>query len=335
MQTLNASFLVAVVQAAPVFMDRDATIDKACELILEAGRQGARLVAFPESFVPGYPEWVWAVAAGEERILNELYAEFLANAVTIPSDPLDKLCRIARRAKTYVVLGVTERNVEASGTSLYNTLVYIDAQGQILGKHRKLVPTGGERLVWTQGDGSTLDVYNTSFGKIGGLICWENYMPLARYALYAWGVQIYIAATWDRGEPWLSTLRHIAKEGRMFVLSPCIALRREDIPDRYSFKHKVYNTVDGWINVGESAIVNPDGEFIAGPVRMKEEILYAEIDPQQLRGPKWMLDVAGQYARPDVFQLSVNRQPHQIISQDEGTRNLEWLDGVRGSARGI
>jgi nitrilase len=309
----NTTFKVAAVQATPVFLDREATIDKACELIAIAGREGARLIVFPEAFIPSYPEWVWGIPPGEQGLLNELYAELLSNSVTIPSDATDRLCEAARLANAYVVMGMSERNVEASGASLYNTLLYIDAQGEILGKHRKLVPTGGERLVWAQGDGSTLQVYDTPLGKLGGLICWENYMPLARYAMYAWGTQIYVAATWDRGQPWLSTLRHIAKEGRVYVIGCCIAMRKDDIPDRYSMKQKYYAEMDEWINIGDSAIVNPEGEFIAGPVRKQEEILYAEIDPRMMQGPKWMLDVAGHYARPDVFQLTVHTDVRQMI----------------------
>jgi nitrilase len=309
----NATFKVAAVQASPVFLDRAATIDKACDLIATAAREGARLVVFPEAFIPAYPDWVWAIPSGEEGVLNELYAELLANSVTIPSDATDRLCRAARLANTYVVMGMSERNAEASGASLYNTLLYIDAQGQILGKHRKLVPTGGERLVWAQGDGGTLQVYDTPLGKLGGLICWENYMPLARYTMYAWGTQIYVAATWDRGQPWLSTLRHIAKEGRVYVIGCCIAMRKDDIPDRYAMKEKFYAEADEWINIGDSAIVNPEGLFIAGPVRKQEEILYAEIDPRMVQGPKWMLDVAGHYARPDVFQLTVHTDARPMI----------------------
>jgi nitrilase len=312
----NAPFKVAAIQATPVFLNRDATIDKACELIITAGREGARLIAFPESFVPTYPDWVWAVPSGDEEVLNEVYAEFLNNSIAIPSDATDKLCRAAKIANAYVAIGVSERNVEASGGSLYNTMLYIDAQGQILGKHRKLVPTGGERLVWAQGDGSTLQAYDTPLGKIGGLICWENYMPLARYAMYAWGTQIYIAATWDRGQPWLSTLRHIAKEGRVYVLGCCIAMRKDDIPDSFSFKQKYYANEEEWINIGDSAIVNPEGVFIAGPVRMKEEILYAELDPRQMGGPRWMLDVAGHYGRPDVFELTVHTEAHKMIKME-------------------
>ncbi|HEU4760182.1 MAG TPA: carbon-nitrogen hydrolase family protein, partial [Dehalococcoidia bacterium] len=270
-------FTVAAVQAAPVFLDREATLDKACRLIAEAAAAGARLIVFPESFVPAYPDWVWAVPPGDQATLNELYAELLDNAVEVPSPATDRLCRAAKDAGAYVVMGVTERNTEASGGSLYNTLLYIDPRGRVLGKHRKLVPTGAERLVWAQGDGSTLAVYDTPLGKLGGLICWENYMPLARYAMYAWGTQIYVAATWDRGEPWLSTLRHIAKEGRVYVIGCCIAQRLDGIPDRFEFKHRYYPPDREWINVGDSAIVDPDGEFIAGPVRLKEEVLYAEL----------------------------------------------------------
>jgi nitrilase len=321
MADTNSSFTVAAVQAAPVFLDRAATVQKACELIAEAGRNGARLVAFPESYIPTYPDWVWAIPAGEDAIHSQLYAELIDQSVTIPSPATDQLCRAAKLAGTYAVIGLSERNAEASNASMYNTLLYIDAQGQILGKHRKLVPTGGERLVWAQGDGSTLNVYDTPFGKIAGLICWENYMPLARYALYAWGAQIYIAATWDRGEPWLSTLRHIAKEGRVYVLGCGMALRRDDIPDRYAFKQRFYADAGEWINEGDSAIVDPDGAFLAGPSSQKEEILYAEVDPQRMRGPKWMLDVAGHYARPDVFQLAVHTAARPMISASESGAN--------------
>jgi nitrilase len=314
-------FRVAAVQAAPVFLDREATVDKACTLIAQAGENGARLVAFPEAFIPAYPDWVWAVPAGESGMLADLYAELLANSVDIPGPTAERLCEAAAQAGLYVVMGLSERNVEASGASLYNSVLYIDDQGNIMGKHRKLVPTGGERLVWAQGDGSTLGVYDTLLGKLGGLICWENYMPLTRYAMYAWGVQLYVAATWDRGEPWLSTLRHIAKEGGVYVISPCIAMRKDDIPDRYAFKEKFYGGVGEWINVGDSAIIDPDGETIAGPVRMREEILYAEVDPRRMSGPRWMLDVAGHYARPDVFSFAVNTGSRPVV-QTTGSQSL-------------
>lgn len=312
-------FKVAAVQATPVFLNREATVEKACDLIAQAGQEGARLIVFPEAFIPAYPDWVWAVPSGDEGMLNELYADLLANAVSIPGEATEQLCRAARLANAYVAMGISERNVEASGASLYNTMLYIDAQGHIMGSHRKLVPTGGERLVWAQGDGSTLQVFDTPLGKIGGLICWENYMPLARYTMYAWGTQLYVAATWDRGQPWLSTIRHIAKEGRVYVIACCIAMRKDDIPDTYAaLKQKYYAGEDEWINIGDSAIVDPEGRFIAGPARKQEEILYAEIDPRMVQGPKWMLDVAGHYARPDVFQLTVNTDRHEMIRRESG-----------------
>lgn len=314
------TFRIAAVQAAPVFMDREATVAKACELIAEAGRSGARLVVFPEAFIPTYPDWVWRIPPGEHRTLADLYAELLEQSVTIPGPATEQLCRAARQAGVYAVMGVNERNAEASDSSMYNTLLYMDPEGNLLGKHRKLVPTAPERMVWAQGNGSTLEVYDTSLGKLGGLICWENYMPLARYALYAWGVQIYLAPTWDRGDPWLSTLRHIAKEGRVYVVGCSIALRKEDIPDRSEFKAKYYAQAGEWINEGDSAIVSPDGKFIAGPLAAEEGILYAELDPRRLRGSKWNLDVAGHYARPDVFRLTVSRDDHPMVA-DAPTRH--------------
>jgi nitrilase len=182
-------------------------------------------------------------------------------------------------------------------------------------------------MVWAQGDGSTLDVYDTPLGKLSGLICWENYMPLARYSLYAWGAQIYLAPTWDSGEPWLSTLRHIAKEGRVYVVGCTIALRKDDIPDRFEFKAEYYAGVGEWINRGDSAIVSPDGKIIAGPLNSEEGILYAEVDPRQMRGPKWNLDVAGHYARPDVFQLTVNRDERPLVVATEPLEQIPYLEG--------
>lgn len=312
----DAPFLVAAVQAAPVFLDRAATVDKACSLIAEAGARGARLIAFPEGFIPAYPFWVWFIPAGNTHALRELYSELLDQAVTVPSDATDRLCAAAREAGINVAVGINERNAEASGSTLYNSLLYIGADGRILGCHRKLVPTAGERLVHGQGDGSSLAAYDTDIGRVGGLICWENYMPLARYAMYAWGVQIYVAPTWDRGEPWISTLRHIAKEGRVYVLGCCSAMRRSDVPDRYTFKEKFLSDAE-WINPGDSTIIDPDGKFLVEPVKHREEILYAEVDPKQLRGPRWQLDVAGHYGRPDVFELTVRREPRPMMKVEE------------------
>jgi nitrilase len=304
-------FLIAAVQATPVFLNRAASVEKACALIAETGRAGAKLAVFPEGFIPTYPLWAWFIPPYKTQELRELYTELLENAIAAPSDEIDQLCRAASAAGVNVVMGVNERDVEASGTTLYNTLLFISAEGRFLGKHRKLVPTVAERIVHAQGDGSTLGVYDLPIGKLAGLICWENYMPLARYALYAWGAQLYVAPTWDRGEPWISTLRHIAKEGRVYVVGCCTPLRRQDIPDRYAFK--AYLPESEWLNPGESTIIDPDGKFLVEPVRNKEEILYAEVDPRKLKGPRFQLDVAGHYGRPDLFELTVHRTPRPMI----------------------
>jgi nitrilase len=270
-------------------------------------------VVFPEAFIPTYPDWVWRIPPSRHRMLADAYAELLEQSVEIPGPVTEDLSRAARQAGVYVAMGLNERNAQASNASLYNTLLYVGPEGELLGKHRKLVPTAPERMVWAQGDGSTLEVYDTPLGRLGGLICWENYMPLARYSLYAWGVQIYLAPTWDNGEPWLSTLRHIAKEGRVYVVGCSIAMRKQDIPDRLEFKAEYYSGVGEWINKGDSAIVGPDGKFLAGPLNAEEGILYAELDPRQMRGSKWNLDVAGHYARPDVFRLTVSREDRPMI----------------------
>lgn len=308
--------MVAAVQASPVFLEKRKTVDKACELIATAGRRGAKLMVFPEAFIPGYPDWVWVVPGNKKSIYNELYHQLLENAVVVPDNATRKLCQAAKQSKSFVVMGINERNSEASNASLYNTVLYIDPSGNIIGKHRKLIPTAHERLMWAPGDGSTLSAYDTSIGKIGGLICWENYMPLARHAMYARGVQIYVAPTWDSSENWLISLRHIAKEGGMFVIGVCSAIKMDEIPDGYEFKN-FYPEGKEWVNVGNSCIINPKSEFIAGPSSKKEEILCAEIDFQQISAAKWMFDVAGHYARPDVFQYTLNQKPNKMLESDE------------------
>jgi nitrilase len=309
------SFRVAAVQACPIYLDLDRTIDKACRLIAEAAGSEADLIVFPEAFVPGYPLWVWFIPPGRTADLRDAYSLLHANSITIPGPSTAQLCDAARRAGVAVAIGVNERNSEASGASLFNTLLYIGPDGRVLGKHRKLVPTGGERLVWASGDGSDLAVFTLPFGRVSGLICWENYMPLARYALAAWGAQIHLAPTWDRGEPWLSTLRHVAKEGRAVTIGCCQAVHKDAIPDSLAFKSKYLAEVAGWINPGGSVIVDPDGKILAGPVTEAESILYADIRDDQLVGPSWQLDIAGHYARPDIFELIVHRRSKPMIRE--------------------
>lgn len=312
-------------QAAPVFLDLEATLEKARALIAEAADEGADLIVFPEAFIPAYPLWVWFVPAGNTDPLRSLYSELHGNSIDIPGPVTESLGEAAARAKAVVAIGVNERNSEASRGSLFNTLLFLGPDGSILGKHRKLVPTAGERLVWSRGDGSDMEVLDLGFARVAGLICWENYMPLARQTLYARGEQVHLAPTWDRGEPWLSTMRHIAKEGRCVVVGCCQALRKEDIPDRFELKSTYLSGVGEWINPGDSVIVDPDGHPIAGPVRERETILYAEIERDRLVGPRWQLDVAGHYSRPDVFELRYHRRttpemtlPREPTAEDEG-----------------
>ncbi|HUF53326.1 MAG TPA: carbon-nitrogen hydrolase family protein [Dehalococcoidia bacterium] len=307
-------FIAAAAQLAPVFLDRKKTVEKACTAIAEAAKHGARLIVFPEAFIPTYPDWVWVVPANMSGLHSALYAELVDQSVAIPGPEIEKLCKAAKAGKCNIVVGVNERNASASGTSIYNTLVYISDQGELLGIHRKLVPTAAERLVWTPGDGSTLGVFDTSVGKLGGLICWENYMPLARYAMYAQGAQIFVAATWDSADSWIASMRHIAKEGRLYVIGCCIAMRRNQIPESYEFK-SLYPPSGDWVNVGNSLIAGPDGEIIAGPVVQKEEIIYAEIDPARQLGSRYWLDSAGHYARPDVFHFAVNRRANLMMTE--------------------
>jgi len=306
-------FKIAAVQASPIFLDLEATIEKACGLIAQAGKQGAGLVVFPEAFVSGYPVWVWHIPAGQTNALREVYTGLHASAVSIPGPATQRLGQAAAAAGVTVAIGVNEKNSESSNSTLYNTILYLGPDGRILGKHRKLIPTSGERLVWAQGDGSDLEVYQLPFGNLGGLICWENYMPLARYALAAWGQQIHVAPTWDHGEPWISTMRHIGKEMRCFVVGCCQALHKDDIPDHMSFKKEYLGDVEGWLNPGRSLIVDPDGKIIAGPAEEEETIIYAEVPSEQLVGPRCQLDIAGHYGRPDVFELRFHRRAKPFI----------------------
>jgi nitrilase len=317
MSTNADKFVVAAIQDAPVFLDRDATIEKACDLIAGAARSGARLVVFPESYVSGYPDWVWVVPNSRKAVIDQMYGELIRSAVSVPDKATGKLCRAAKQAGVYVAIGVSERNAEASNASLYNSILYIDDAGAIMGKHRKLVPTGGERLMWGQGDGSTLPVFDTSVGRLGGLICWENFMPLARYGQYARGVQLHVAPTWDSSEAWLLAMRNAAREGGMYVISCCQALRMSDIPDRYEWK-SLYPEGREWVNRGNSCVIDPGGGIVAGPLAESQDIVLAEVDLGMIPGAKWIFDAAGHYARPDVFRYAINVGENQMVELTDG-----------------
>lgn len=295
---------VAAAQLSPIFLNKEKTIEKACKTILEAGKNGAKLIVFPEAFISGYPDWVWLIPNSKGAELNELYLKLVQNAVSVPDDSTRQLCTAAKESGINVIIGMHEINTETSGASLFNSLLFIDDQGLIVGKHRKLIPTGGERLIWSQGDGSTLRSYDTSVGKIAGLICWENFMPLARNAIYESGAQILATPTWDKSPNWIQSMRHIAREGGLFIISACMALKMEDIPDEYEFK-KLYPEGREWINVGNSSIIAPNGEILAGPLEAEEGVLYAELDLDQVINAKRMFDAVGHYSRPDVFTFNL------------------------------
>ncbi len=331
---MSGPFKVAAVQAASVFLDLEATVSKACALIEEAAGEGASLIVFPEAFIPAYPLWAWFIPPGKTHPLRELYYALHSNSVAIPGPEISRLAEAAADHGVTVTMGVNERNAEGSDSTLYNTLVYLGPNGEILGKHRKLIPTAAERLVWGQAPSNDLEVFELPFGRLTGLLCWENYMPLVRYSLTAGGSQIHVAPTWDRGEPWISSMRHIAKEGRCFVVSACQAFHIDDVPDDLGFKSDYLGDVEGWLNPGLSLIVNPDGKIVAGPLEEEEGILYADVDPHELVGPRWQLDVAGHYSRPDLFELRVHRGPrpgaievNERVGDDrgrgEGERELE------------
>lgn len=304
---MNKIIKVAAAQLSPVFLDKDKTVKKACEAIMEAGEKGASLIVFPEAFISGYPDWVWLIPNSKGADLNELYLKLVENAVSVPDNSTDKICKAAKTAGINVVMGMNERNSETSSSSLFNSLLFINEQGLILGKHRKLIPTGGERLIWSQGKGNTIKSYDTSAGRLAGLICWENFMPLARNAIYELGTQILAAPTWDKSQNWLQSAQHIAREGGLFVISTCSAIRMDDIPDTYEFK-KLYPDAREWINVGNSAIIAPNGQLLAGPLEAEEGILYADIDLQQIIKAKRMFDVVGHYSRPDVFSFGLKNE---------------------------
>ncbi len=314
MSRSTTSFRVGVAQAASILFDRDRSTDKAAALIREAGSRGVRLVLLPEAFIPGYPRGLsFGMTVGSRtkqgRAIWQLYWE---NAVDIPGPVTEVLGVAARQAAIFAAVGVIERDLEQSPGTLYCTLLYFGPDGRLLGKHRKLKPTGSERLIWGEGDGSTLTVLPTELGQIGGLICWENYMPLARMALYAKGVEIYLAPTADARDTWQATLRHIACEGRCFVLGANQFVTK----DMYPAELPGGEDLAGQPLVmcrGGSAIVGPLGDVLAGPVYDREDLLIAEIDLAEIVQARLDFDVVGHYSRPDVFCLNIDERPRSAV----------------------
>ena len=305
---------VAVIQAAPVLFNREATVEKTCELIENAAEKGAKLILLPEAFIPAYPRGLtFGTVVGNRSLAGrQLWLRYWENAVEVPGPATEILAAAARKAKVYLAIGIIERDTQLSKGTLFCTLLYFGPDGQIIGKHRKLKPTAAERLIWGEGDGSTLTVIDTEFGKIGGLICWENYMPLARMVMYSKGVDLYLAPTADARDTWQATLRHIACEGRCFVLGCNQFVTKDMYPTNLEGLKELDEQPDVMCR-GGSVIISPLGDILSGPLYGQEGMLLAELDLKEIARSKFDFDVIGHYARPDIFRLVVNENPIQTV----------------------
>ena len=312
--TSSTSVRAAVVQAAAQPFDTPAAVGKVCSLTREAAEGGARLVLFPEAYVGGYP---WGLAfgtavGGRSDPGRRTWERYWRGAVDVPGPETQRMGEAAREAGTYLCVGVIERDATYSGGTLFCTLLYFGPDGALLGKHRKLKPTAAERLIWGEGDGSTLTAVETPWGTVGGLICWENYMPLARMAMYGKGVDIWLAPTADARSRWQGTLQHIALEGRCFVLGCNQYVTR----DMYPADLEIRSELDAWPETlcrGGSAVYDPAGDLVAGPLWDGEGILVADLDLTAIPRAKFDFDVTGHYARPDVFRLEVDERPKRPV----------------------
>jgi nitrilase len=305
---------VAAVQASYVLMDRDACIGRVAALTAAAAREGAQLVVFPEVFVPGTPIWIDTrpVWDGDE----DWYALLTENAVVVGGPATGQLASIAAAHQVWLVIGVDER--ERHGATIYNTVLYFSPRGELVARHRKLVPTGSERTVWGMGDGSTLPVVDTGLARIGGLTCWENYMPLARFHLYAQGVEVWVAPTLALGDGWIATMQHLARENRMFVIGANPVLHADQVPAGFPHRDRLipagYLEANGpWLEEGNTVIVAPSGTVLAGPVRQREDVLVAELSLREVAAARRYLDPVGHYNRPDIFQLQVDTSPRPPV----------------------
>ncbi len=307
---------VAAAQPRGFPFDSGAAVDRLCEMTAEAAAEGAELIVFPEAFVGGYP---WGLAfgtavGGRKPPGRRTFGRYYDAAITVPGPETERMGRAAAEAGVFLAVGVIEKGAARSPGTLFCTLVYFAPDGSVAGIHRKLKPTAAERLIWGEGDGSTMPVVDTPFGTVGGLICWENYMPLARMAMYGKGVDIYLAPTADSRDRWQATLRHIALEGRCFVIGCNQFVTR----DHYPPDIEILDELESWPEVlsrGGSSIYGPMGDVLAGPLLGEAGILYADLDPGDVARGKFDFDVVGHYARPDVFQLRVNDAAMDAVSR--------------------
>ena len=294
---MNDPVKVACVQAEPVILDRAATIDKLAQLAAEAADGGAKLALFPEAFIPVYPSSRWARHLTHwDGNAKEVFGRLAQQSLRIPGPDVNRIAEIAQEHSLWLAVGANELD----GGTIYNVLLLFSPAGELVLHHRKLVPTNHERLVWGPGDGNGLEAVETTLGKVGGLICWENLMPLARFALYESGVEIYLAPTADDSEEWHVSMQHIARESRAYLLSCCVFQRASSFPPEVQLAEGAE-----LVGRGGSAILAPDGSYLAGPLWDEEGILFAELDPARLYEERQRFDPAGHYHRPDVFEFGV------------------------------
>jgi nitrilase len=306
----STSVTVAVVQAGSIPFDTNACVDKAVRLIADAAATGAKLIVFPEAFITGYPKGLnYGLSVGtRDPIGREEFRLYLDAAIEVPGSETQRLGDAAAAAGSYVVIGAIEREL----ATCYCTALFFGPDGRLLGKHRKLMPTALERMIWGFGDGSTLTVVDSPYGRIGSVICWENYMPMLRMAMYAKNVALYCAPTADDRDTWLPSMQHVALEGRCFVMTACQFLRKNVFPD--TVRVSLGDSPDAILMRGGSAIISPLGKVLAGPAFEGETILTATLDLNEIGRGKFDFDVAGHYSRPDVFQLTVNEAPMRAVS---------------------
>jgi nitrilase len=312
-------YAVAVAQVAPAFLDLEGSLAIAERAIAEAASAGARLVVFPETWLPGYPMWADAGIAWEDGAQKRAFARLHRNAVEVPGPATDRIAKAAREHRVHLAVGMTERDARFSGGTLFNSLLFVSDEGEVLGVHRKLVPTHSERVIWGRGDGSTLHVFDTPLGRLGGLICWEHWMPLARFAMHAKGEQVH-AAVW----PDVPELHHLASrtyafEGRCYVLCAGVYLPLDAVPDDLEVRDAIVevakaNDDPSVVLTGGSAIADPTGAWVADPVEGAEAMILAEVDLDRIAEEQQALDAAGHYHRPDVFKVTIDETPQVPVT---------------------
>jgi nitrilase len=312
---------VAAVQEPSIYMDKEGCLNRAVEIIKQAANENIELLVFPEGWVPGYPLFVWGmIPTNDPGELDQLYRRLFSNSIDLSKDQLAPVREAAREYGIVVVMCVNERAGELSSGTIYNTAVTIDATGEILNVHRKVMPTNAERTVWGFGDGRGLNVVDTAVGRVGVLLCWENFMPLARQAIYAQNVEIYCAPTADDGENWLATMQHIGREASAFVIGVAPTLEDEDIPSDLPSREYISPSKNEWLMPGNGIICSPLGEIVSGPMRQEKGFLKADIDLEDVRSARRSFDVVGHYSRPDIFKLEVDRRPRSPVKFIEPTQ---------------